>query len=454
MDEFGLKTTFHRLSPWAVLLVASCTSLAGIEDPVPRPDEEDAGGVPSGGSSSSSGAAGDEGFAGSLDIDNIGLGGSDGLRGRGDGGNAGDALGGSAGDAGGGGVDSPPECQADDLRCDVYQPQHCAAGRWEDFGAPCPLACVDGACQSPPSCGPSNTAPCVDGVSCCETIWVPGGDYEMGKASSYEPDAHFPRHVSGFYLDRFEVTVGRFSVFKDLYRLPVQGAGRHPMFANSGWQEAWEALPHPDIEGKSIVPRTGEELLEQISTQCPEPGRTWGNVDTLLPANCVNWYVAFAFCAWDGGRLPTEAEWNYAAAHGDAARPYPWSVDENDTGFGPINAAFNTELAEPLLAPVAVGSFPAGRGGFFRYPGRGHDDLGGNVFEWTLDQWTDMPADSCTTDCYEPWTENDELRSARGGAFGSPYDEVRTGNRAWLAASTIDVYFGFRCARDINTHPE
>ncbi|HEY6079464.1 MAG TPA: SUMF1/EgtB/PvdO family nonheme iron enzyme [Polyangiaceae bacterium] len=361
-------------------------------------------------------------------------------------------MGGAAGDGGAGLAGQGGECEAQELRCDVYQPQHCVAGRWENDGSSCPLACVDGECQDPRSCSiAGGVTPCVDGVSCCETIWVPGGTYTMGRHSE-EPTLPFARTVSGFYLDRFEVTVGRMRAFTADYRLPNEGGGAHPRIPGSGWHEAWEELPHPDpdLGGITSVPKTFEELIDQMSTLCPEERRTWNN-GALLPANCVNWYVAFAFCAWDGGRLPTEAEWNYAAAYGAAERPYPWSVDETDFAISEVHLAFADAL-EPPTRPLEVGTHPAGRGGFFRYPGRGHDDLAGNVAEWTLDSWSDSPAESCS-DCFEPWSDVPE-RVTRGGSFGNYSDQQLTGNRASADAADGGFVFGFRCARDMYNHPE
>ncbi len=444
----------RRLGP-LTLLLASCSSLLGIEDPVPRPGCE--GDACEGGEGGMSGGTKPVTVAGS---DNTPQGGSGGEpTSKLEGGEAGAAPvtnvagsgeGGGAGASGGAGG-APPECEDDAVRCEIYQPQICKSGHWTNQDPECDLACVDGACQEPASCSAESApTPCVGGVSCCETIWVPGGDYLM--ADGDEEDAvNYPRSVSGFYLDRFEVTVDRFQYFQSHYVLPSEGEGAHPKIPGSGWHEAWEDVPHLVVDGRKAVPTDGDDLLLQVTDDCDVS--TWSGDDSLRPITCVNWYVAFAFCVWDGGRLPTEAEWNYVAAFGGAQRPYPWSESTSDVNIDSTHATFYDYPALPLL-PTPVGSHAAGRGGFSRFSGRGHDDLAGNVYEWSLDQWLDAPPDTCDQDCLAAWGEVGEDRVARGGAYPSDYSLLRSGSRVPAPASIIESLYGFRCARDINKKDE
>src|SRR5207245_2315251 len=83
--------------------------------------------------------------------------------------------------------------------------------------------------------------------------------------------------------------------------------------------------PGWDPGGSGSMPATSADLQKDLG--CSSYA-TWTSVpasNETTPINCVSWYVAFAFCSWDGGRLPTEAEWNFASAGGTLQRAYPWS---------------------------------------------------------------------------------------------------------------------------------
>src|SRR6202007_2812018 len=84
----------------------------------------------------------------------------------------------------------------------------------------------------------------------------------------------------------------------------------------SGWLESYNSQVAPtdaNLVSSCDVPNT--------ATWTTSPG-----TQENLPMNCVNWYESYAFCIWDGGFLPSEAEWEYAAAGGSQQREYPWGA--------------------------------------------------------------------------------------------------------------------------------
>jgi formylglycine-generating enzyme len=303
------------------------------------------------------------------------------------------------------------------------------------------LVCGGGECV-PPSCAAG--LKCRD-ENCCVSLEVPGGTFPMGRSedgtdawkdatSGYSSE--LPEHdvtVSDFRLDKYEVTVSRMRAFVEAYDEwrsaghPEPGEGAHPLIPGSGWQEQWWALPEDR-----------EELVAAL--QCPDwnaDDQMWSDepgARETRPLDCVQWYVAFAFCAWDGGRLPTEAEWEYAAAGGDENRRYA-------SGAGP--ATYNCTSDETLQDCMQpVGSVPEGDGRF------GQADLTGSVCELTLDvydkDWYSTGGQDCI-DCanLDPLGR---LRTARGGSVTS--DDPRVAYREWLEPEgNSDVPYGIRCAR-------
>jgi formylglycine-generating enzyme required for sulfatase activity len=255
---------------------------------------------------------------------------------------------------------------------------------------------------------------------------VPGGAFHQNN------DDALPATVSELRLDRFEVNVARFRAFVEEYPVswPSAGVGAHPRIAGSGWDPAWDSrMPVDQVALKASL------QCEDLSTWTDEPGD-----HELLPMNCVSWYLAFAFCAWDGGRLPTEAELSYASSGGDEQRQYAWAGPDATATPDPSYAVYGCghdggcELAD--VRPSGSRS-PRGDG---RWK---HADLAGNVWEWVLDSFGDPPP-GCD-DCAVLVPESD--KTIRGGGWRSEEATLLSSSREPRAPKGRFAGVGVRCAR-------
>jgi formylglycine-generating enzyme required for sulfatase activity len=157
------------------------------------------------------------------------------------------------------------------------------------------------------------------------------------------------------------------------------------------------------------------------------------------PANCVSFYEAQAFCIWDGGRLPTDLEWEYAAAGGAENRPYPWGSDEPTKDYAMYGCSSN--IGDPCIIPP-VRSFERGVGRF------GQFDLAGSVAEWTLDTFGPAFPTPCH-DCanVEPTAVNNP-RSTRGGDWMRDASLLAAASILFMPADLHLSMHGIRCAYD------
>jgi sulfatase modifying factor 1 len=332
------------------------------------------------------------------------------------------------------------ECTPGERRCTGNTPEVCGSDlQWkpeEACSGEAPF-CVDGACAAePPSCADIQVLCGPDSdESCCRTLPVTGGNFKGG----VDPDT-YNATVNDFELDRFEVTVGRFRQFVAAYpeSKPQEGAGAHPLIAGSGWSEAWD----------EDLPATQEALI--ASVKCSEGLRTWTDVEgpnESLPINCLSWSVAFAFCAWDNGRLPTNAEWNYAAAGGSQQLNFPWG---NDPGPGADYAVYDcmadgSPAQDCGLSDIPpVGSVPLGDGKY------GQADLSGSMYEWALD-WFGPYSATCANCANIDNPNMDNSRTAWGGDWSHDVNQLFSYHRFGFkvgSATPNETFHGVRCARD------
>jgi formylglycine-generating enzyme required for sulfatase activity len=350
-------------------------------------------------------------------------------------------------------------------------------GQW---GASWP--CTTGACN-PGSCAGATTtatscASAGDGLSncgtaqesCCTSLEVAGGNFFRGyNNSGSSVILSDPATVSGFRLDKYDVTVGRFRQFVNAVYpgdagagdggpgwVPSPGSGKHVhLNGGMGLAASTSAGTTPTAFEPGWVASFDAQLAPTtVNLRCPPDHATWtpspGTQETL-PINCVTWSEAYAFCIWDGGFLPSETELIYAAAGGGEQREFPWgppTAADRDAGAAYFTQraifgcnypdrpdASQCEVGVGSIAPV--GSVPLGAGLW------GQLDLGGELEQWSLDSYT-VFSSSCT-DCAS--VASSPNRPVHGGSFDSNLYLLTPSTRNQFGVNQRYMEAGFRCAR-------
>lgn|GEM_PF-1113248 len=286
--------------------------------------------------------------------------------------------------------------------------------------APAHTRCIFGECTGDGSCIKPVLSCASDDQTGCGAITISGGSFRMGyRASDPEASAGEPVTVGTFVLDAYEASVARFRRF-----WAVQPSLVRVVTYPDGTQLRVDTAPRePDPTS-----------LHPSYNWTPDPGSRENH-----PINRLTWATAFLFCAWDGGRLPTEAEWEYAATGRElhslaSGRDFPWGDQAPD-----CTLANSIECGSGTSVPVdSLRSW----GGLFQ--------MAGNVTEWTADSFTDMPGP-----CWDGAPRNDPLCvqadspyfAAKGGSYAGSRDQLFG---AWRLKSQNGVGpRGVRCARDL-----
>lgn len=244
-------------------------------------------------------------------------------------------------------------------------------------------------------------------------VFVPGGTFEMGSWAD-DPDTR-PVHLvtlNSYWIDQTEVTNEQFAAF-------LNSNGNKEEVKNSPWLDLADSSVLIEIRDGQFRSRDRRETF---------------------PVVAVNWYGANEFCKWVGGRLPTEAEWEYAA-RGLDGHPYPWG-DLSPTcelaNFTPRNSE-----APCIGGKQVVNALPDGVSWI------GALNMVGNVSEWVSDWYSDtyysyLP-DGIIRDPQGPNTGTQKVN--RGGAWHMNELHLYTFHRHSLDPSERDNGLGFRCVQ-------
>ncbi len=282
--------------------------------------------------------------------------------------------------------------------------------------------CVSGACQT--AAGTLVQRSCaMMGTAGCGMVAISGGTFTMGEASMANNASPVQPNttVGNFAIDAYEVTVVRFRAFVAAGRPAPSG----PVMYRGGAMAFVGTVS------------TDRELSCDSYANYPRSDREFH------PMNCVNWATAQAFCVWDGGRLPTQAEWEFAA-RGSTGRPYPWGTETPDNARSCWSGSGMSRTSTCLVGSVTLGASP-----------NGVHDLAGNVWEWNADWYVAYA--SIGTGCWNGSGSTNAIcndraivsRLVRGGSwFDADSSFLRSASRLGDSPASHTGDVGFRCARD------
>ena len=320
------------------------------------------------------------------------------------------------------------------------------------LGALCWLSCSNSNKQQSPA---NHQIKIKDGM-----VWIPAGEFTMGSSDASFGDAQ-PLHkvsLKGFWMDEHEVTNAEFAAF-------VKATGYQTVAEKALDPKDFPNVPLEDLVPGSAVfspPNYVVDLNNPLMWWKYVKGAYWkhpfGDQRTAIddePVVQVSYTDALAYAKWAGKRLPTEAEWEYAARGGKEQQPFYWGNELKPDGKWQANifqGQFpNADSKEDGYIGVAkVKSYAANAFGLY--------DMEGNVWEWCNDfyrpnyyQNSPQQNPQGPSDSYDPQEPGLVKRVQRGGSFlcSDEYcNRYRAGSRGKGEVNSASNNLGFRCVKD------
>lgn len=277
-------------------------------------------------------------------------------------------------------------------------------------------------------------------------VLIPAGTYEMGADNQQVREDEFPKHkvsVNAFWMDETEVTNAQFKKFVDATGYITTAEKDFDYKDDSGnvkHQKAGSLVFHQLKPGEDENVNTWWQFIEGANWRHPQSPASTIEGKENFPVLHVSWEDANEYAKYFKKRLPTEAEWEYAAGGGLKNNIYPWGNEKVDEGKAKCNSwngnfPFENTLTDKYERSAPVKSFSPNNFGLY--------DMAGNVWEWCHD-WYDK-------DYYAFCVKNHNFNNPQGPDKNIPGEKVMRGGSFLCNDSYCS---GFRVAARMKSTPE